>query len=69
MYGGIGIPIDAKENECVTVKNAIEIIVPFWDDLVQEKIKVSYRIFSKLKFLGLILACLRYSSRKFQVFL
>ena len=39
MYGGIGIPIHADVNECMTVVNAIEVIVPFWDDLVQEKIK------------------------------
>ena len=39
MYGGIGIPILPQEGECMTVVNAIEIVVPFWDDLVQEKIK------------------------------
>ena len=50
MFGGIGIPIDVGENECVTVKNAIEIVVPFWDDLVQEKIKVCFRILLNLKF-------------------
>merc|ERR1711976_146554 len=55
MYGGIGIPIDVGENECVTVKNAIEIIVPFWDDLVQEKIK--QYIFDNLKKHSLPLDC------------
>ena len=39
MYGGIGIPVRVGENEIMTVKNALEITVPFWDELVQEKIK------------------------------
>ena len=39
MYGGIGIPVRVGENETMTVKNALEVTVPFWDELVQEKIK------------------------------
>ena len=39
MYGGIGIPVRVEENEIMTVKNALEVTVPFWDELVQEKIK------------------------------
>ena len=52
MYGGIGIPVRVEENEIMTVKNALEVTVPFWDELVQEKIKEFWlhknRLFSKI---------------------
>jgi len=74
MYGGIGIPILPQEGECMTVVNAIEIVVPFWDDLVQEKIK--QYVFEHLKkhaissecFLGLEIRQIRDTKTKVFVY-